>query len=657
MKSIDNVLRDAQGLGKGSPIVRVSCEDSGMLHPEMVLGPGTTSQRQRAAKTTERIVRVFYVSANFYINIVSDPDTVSEWESWSLFPFFGATSYFDLFWDGTKLVFVFNSSGDIYYSYSDAYALSWSAAQVAVSGASATHDHIACFVDGDSNGGIIYAGYNDLHLRYYDSGADTWGDPVSAGIDFSNKNYLSVVWDGSNERLIVSVVIGDYVSWANLSLVLFSFASGSWDTLRVFAHTVGEDEINGRLLGLFNGYFWLFYNRIALVGEDGYDTACLLSASVDGEYYSDGYPSGIDEVIDSLEIIEDDSGTIWLCGEDFLYKHVPFTGWSDQVVADYHLERSLKGKGLDITVLNTSGLLSRPSEYSILTLERGLRISGTEYYVSAGRFSIVASSKEAQGNLLVIKAAGYANLLDWVSSSQYTYADLTIGELVTTVCALSGVFTVSFDSNALWDEVIDSFSVMPKMSGYSALASLARWAYFFFVELPDGALYFSVPLDDNSHTGTFIGERVSYWTVGRSVVGSIDRINFYGQFCWNVEAGSNVSANHIMVTSDVFSDKGNERAVTYGRKITRFVVDRSISGDVDTGAAADLGLLVADEEAYSAGLYSIVSFDFQPGDIVQIEDDGEAEGLGNLRIIQIDEFYGQRYDPRFHQRYLFRGAA
>ncbi len=658
MKTLPAPLLAAQQVPSGRPIARAALADNGRLHPSLLFTDSYTGGAVFAARCDDFYLRLRYTASGLDTlerQRITDPTVEADWETWTGFETNLASARgAAVFWTGTYAVALWQDATDrhLYYRRSTD-GITWSAAALAhntiapyaaslggVSGGAAQSGAVLHF-----NGGVYWCAYNPA--------ADTWAAPESTGLAYDPAYSLEVAacYDAAYSRhLIVTNPVGAY-AWARFALVVFArLGAGSYTTPRPFQHA---NRNNFQHLSLsqeqIGGYWWLAFYRSRGWGAGVY----WLAASDDGLFYEDAVPTAIPaEPRLGLLAPLPGTSTSYLATERAVYESTPHTGWSDATVVRYSLTSSLSFSlslssrrppvGLSLVLDNRDGTLTAPALHSTLTLQRGYRLDGADYWVDAGTFHVTGFRYLANDNVLEITAADASALpRAWTADAAFSFKDERLDTLVEACLALAGVHAVSFDGGALWAETVPSFTVLGGTDGRAALSALARRAPFELRINEDGSAYAFIPA----------ASPASVYTYGAG-----------GHAFWPGEFGERAAANFVAaIGSPPHTSAGDayaaEALAAAGRRWARTLTDPRLTSAADAEALA-LAVLLGEQERARAGAFaSPPNFALEPGDVVDFSGGLYAALAGPWRVEQIEETFNVEQQRPFVQRVSVRGTS
>jgi len=415
MKTINASLLAAQQLPAGRPIARATLADNGRLHPSLLFTGSYTGGAVFAARCDDFYLRLRFTASGLDTlerQRITDPGVEAEWETWTAFETNIASARgAAVFWTGTYVVALWQDATDrhLYYRRSTD-GVTWSSAALA-------HNTIAPYAAslGGVSGGAAQSGavlhYNGgVYWCAYNSATDAWAAPESSGLALDPAYSLEVAgcYDDLNSRhVIVTNPVGEY-AWARFALVVFArLGAGSYTTPRpVFQANRNNFQHLSHSQEQIGGYWWLAFYRSRGWGAGVY----WLAASDDGLFYEDAIPTAI-PAEPRLGLLAPLTGasTSYLATEQVVYASTPHAGWADATVVRHSLEASLAHSSAQTVLLdNRDGTLTAPALHSTLTLQRGYRLDGVDYWVDAGTFHVTGFRYLANDNLLELAAVDAA---------------------------------------------------------------------------------------------------------------------------------------------------------------------------------------------------------------------------------------------------------
>ncbi len=597
--------------------------------------------------------RTVPVGAKVDVQKITDPTVESQWETWTTIDSNNAgTLSVSLFWTGAYVVLCYQDATSLNLVYRRSTdGVTWGAETTAY----ALTPHIAYFsgVSGGSAQSGLFVTYNyQLYWAAYNPGADTWTALGSAALTLTSEvQELAGFYDSANSRHVVAFAPNGLFRWSRFGLVILTRgAGGAWGTPRVYLQS---DNLGCRYLSVsqsrLNGFWWLTFGRQTGWGSTEFWLAC----SDDGVYWEEPLFTDIDvnghaEVLGSLTGY---SG-LWLATEELVYKASAHAFWSNRPVVRYafsagDITRRVGGgrsPHLTVAIDNRDGLATAPQLNALLTLERGYHSAGSDHYQSAGAYYVVGFRYLLEDQVLEVRAVDTLGLLTtFVSDAAFNFEGETVQALVTLLCALAGVHSVSFDASPLWADTLSAFTHPANENGRVSLESLRERLPFDYTVEQAGTLAFYVPAASPA---------VDY-LYGR---GAGEHTHWPGEF------GRNDSPNYTKVVGAPPRTVGGERAdhtalYAAGRRQTEFILDRRVKLAADARALA-AARVVFNQERRGGGYFEAPpNFALEVGDVVEFSGGLYADTAGPWRVEQIQELFNPPSGRRFFQRIWLRGTA
>jgi hypothetical protein len=653
MKTIPAALLAAQQVPEGRPIARASLRDNGRLHPRRLFTDAYTGGAVFGANCGGFFARLRYTASGLNTlerQVVADPAVEAEWESWAAFESnVAGVRGAAVFWTGTYVVALWQDATDrhLYYRRSTDGA-AWSAKTAAYTSLAPHAASLWGVGGGAAQSGALLHFNGGLYWCAYNPAADSWAALESSGLSFDPAFSLEVAgaWDAAHSRHLIVLNPAGYFAWARFALVtLARTGPGSYTAPRPYHHA---QRFNFQGLSLsaapLNGLWWLGFHRARGWGQDVY----WLAASDDGLFYADPVPTDLPaEPRLGLLGALDGQAEHYLATERHVYRSTAYTYWTDAAVVRYSLETGLarhaQPSTLTLLLDNRSGALSAhpPEMHSTLSLERGLRVAGVDYWVAAGTFHVTGFQYLAGGRLLELTAVDALGLPPaWAADQALSFKNERLDTLVEACAALAGIHAVSFDSHPLWAATLPTFTLLGGMRGDAALRSLARRAPFELRANADGALHAFIPALGPSSAYTYGGGDHAHWPGG---FGARDGLNFIAVIGHPPHAQA----------ADAFDA---EAIAAAGRRGARVRADPRLGSAAEAETLAE-ALLLAERERGRAGVFDAPpNFALEPGDVIGFGGSGYAAQAGPWRVERIAERFNVER-RRFYQRVVLRGTG
>jgi hypothetical protein len=343
-----------------------------------------------------------------------------------------------------------------------------------------------------------------------------------------------------------------------------------------------------------------------------------------------------------LQVLGTLAGSVWVASRAKVWKNVAQSFWSNRTLRSYEMDLSGDMGRLTGELVNQDGAITAapPERWAVLTLERGLNVAGTDYYVSAGVFYLTGFHFTLQDNVVAFSAVDAVGLLTrWEADQAYTWVGESLTQLVRFVCALAGVHIVTFDAAPQWADTLP-LVIHPGSSGLAALDSLAARGNFDVVVQQDGSLYCFVATTAPAaqHTYGDGANQHRYWP---------------GAF------GEGLAPNYVAVYPD---DEANSDATMdtadmadLGHRQVDAFIDRRLLAGADVAELSAARLLLAQEQRRTGFFDSPVNFALEPADVLEF--DAHYESGLNWRATGFTERYGMNKQRPYFQHVLLRGTA
>jgi hypothetical protein len=422
--------------------------------------------------------------------------------------------------------------------------------------------------------------------------------------------------------------------------------AGSWSTPRPWYLGATSTTTDQTLLVMsqskIGGYWWLAFSRFKYWTDEDY---VWLACSDDGEYWEDVV--GVDATaaagvsLGKFGVIGSQAGYTWAADDRWVFRSAAQSFWSNKQVAWHEIAWRESGARLQAHI-DASGGLADPELFSVLTLERGYNVAGTDYYQSAGVFYVTSFEWRLQDNLLFVEAVDALGLCGlWRADQAFRWADERLDTLVTLVAALAGIHSVDFDASAVWADTLPLFSINPGVNGLQALRSLAQRAGFRVRAQEDGTLYCFVPAASPTADYTYgTGEHVH----------------------WPARPGQQVAPNYHLVAGDsqAHSAEAQDFAAqaAAGRRVTSVLYDKRLEAAAGAQALADTRKVMAGETAGVRDLTAPPNFALELGDVIDFASGWPSTSGGPWRVEVITEYFNpSSKKDKFYQRIEFAGQA
>ena len=658
MKTINPTLTAMQKQPNAQAIARASLADSGRLHPATVFTDATSGGLQRAANCGTFLVRIRTVSATGKLQYqkITDPTVESQWEAWTdLATGLSSALSAALFWTGTYAVAVWQESatGNVRYARTSDGA-SWSAAATAYAALGTTRLYPAD--GGSAQSGVFVFHTTQLYWGAYNPGADTWAAlNSSATAAMTGAPEGDAFYDSANNRHVLlwappTAVFG----YSRHGLAVTTRTTGGvWTHVRPYI----QSDANGcRNISVsksqINGLWACTFTRQTQWADDSF----YLSYSADGLFWESPQRLPLDTgATGNVNLIGQVTGYsgYYLANELAVLRSDAQTFWEDQAVVRYDLisgstsARVAGGRAPHlVVVLDNRPGLGVPELYSLLTLERGFRVAGTDYYVSAGTYLVSGFRYRLDSNLLEVQAIDAIGLLTtFVSDTSYNWRSHTVQNLVTAICALAGLHAVSFDGSGLWAETISSFTLPANANGREALEDLRERVPFDYVVSEAGAVSFYVPTAAPSSSYTYgrdSGEH-TYWPGEFGQADTPNAVRIVGQ---NPRSHGGISSDEAAISAA-------------GRMRTAYVLDRRVTSVADADALAAAWEVFYRERAKAGDFEAPPNFALEVGDVISFAGPPGTyqASAGPWRVEQIQELFNPPNTKKYVQRIHLRGTT
>jgi hypothetical protein len=657
MKTINSTLLAAQKQPAAArPIARASLADNGRLHPAIQFTDSYAGGYCRTANCGTFFVRVRTVPVGTKLQYqkITDPTVEAQWEAWSdLDTNLAGSLNFGLFWTGTYVVATYQDATDLRIKYRRTTdGTSWSVEADAYTGISPNAARIFGADGGASQSGIFVSHGNQLYWGAYNPAADTWTALSSAGLSvLAGPTHGDAFYDSTNSRHVLLHNPNQLFAFSRLGIVVSSRTTGGlWTHHRVF---IQSDNLGCANISVsktqIGGLWWASFTILRAWGSSIFWLAC----SDDGLYWEAPASTAV-TASGMLNIVGTFTGVTgtWLANDIGIYLSTPQTYWSLQPVVRYDFTAGSStarvggGRAPHLTVIIQANGLTTPALNSVLTLERGFTIAGTDYFVSAGVYYVTGFRYLLDGNLLEIQAIDTIGLLTtYVSDTAFNFTSHTVKSLVEAICALAGVHACTFDAAALWSDTITTFTHPANENARVSLEALRERVPFDYYVTEVGAVAFYLP---------GAAPAVTY-TYGRAAGNHV---------YWPGEFGADNVPTYVRVIGTPARTIGGEDAAdsaiaSAGRRFTMFILDSKVKTTVDADELAGAWLLFLQERARAGYFEAPPNFSLEIGDVIAFS--GAASvyeaAAGNWRVEQIQELFNPPNTKKFVQRIHLRGTT
>jgi hypothetical protein len=652
MKTIHATLAAMQKAPSAAAIARASLADSGRLHPERLFSGAYTGGSTIGVSCGTFYVRFRYRAGGFndlQVQKISDPSAESQWQAWSSFVSGVLSGETAVFWTGTYAVVVWQDSATAQLRYSrSADGVSWSSPAVAYTpGAVAA---MAGVSGGSARSGIVL-GYNgQVYWGAYNPDADAWSTASAAGISASSVASVAGFHDSANARHVFLFTAAGFVAWGRFCLVVITRSdAGSWssglvlfnsDPLGINRLSASQAQIGGR--------WWLSLHRLKNWGS----TEHTILSSAGGIAWEDSLFTDITaEPLLCFFPPLAGSNVTYLATERYVYRSSPQAYWSNVPVVRYEFATGAAAWRVSggrhphmLATVEQTGALALPEPGSVLTLERGYHISGSDFYVPAGTYYVAGFRYNSQDRLLHIRAFdALGALTSWVADTAFTWRAQSVETIARQLCGLAGVQPVTFDASPMWDHTIASFTHPAGETGRLTLHGLAERVPFEYTVRQDGTLHFYVPAASPPAGYTFgygAGEH-QYWP---------------GEF------GSEATPTYATVVGSPPRTSVGEaarQAAMYaaGRRLTERIHDPRVQSGAHAAELAAARLVLHAERARAGSFSAPPCFSLEVGDVVAFSGPRYEATAGPWRVEAFAEYFNVDTPRRFVQHITLRGTA
>lgn len=634
MKDLEPELLAAQKTATGGVVAYASLDDNGYPHFATLDDQGASQGATDAVLIGSVTVRIRVSGGKLYSQRVTVPADPVSWSlNWTEIVS-GDVGEASLFYNGTYTVAVYQNTSTraVRYRRSANTGLSWGTDTLAYAGFSNTV-HIGAVSGGASQSGAFITGItavnHDVWWGQYTSATDTWAALDDAGLALTAVNSISAFYDSANARHVVALVAQGITAWSYVPVAtLARSTAGSWGSPRVFyGGATTSIEINNARLSRAktNNYWWL---TMQVITDIGYTT--LLARSSEGEYWGNVAALDIETPVsgDALIVIGSVSSTVYAANGRYALSANALAYWEDQVVTRYQFETVGPG-GVIADILNPAGALIEPNPFALFDLYRGFKVNGIDYAQPIGRMHVIGWQHNLQDNILRLEGVDALGVLNfWEADQIYRWEGETIQTLVKLICALGGVYGLTFDAAGVWSDTVGAFIVNPGASALDALRSLLVRATAEARPTESGSLYCWVPTASPESAYTY------------------DQDSTTGHLYWPGKFGGKARPNHLTATSNAASviAEANDAAnqLLCGRRISNTIVDQRLAAQADAEEMVASRLLVAGEVTQSGEFESPPNFALEAGDVISFADGVEA-GLSPWRVTGfVETFKGNK---------------
>jgi len=652
LKTINATLTANQKLPYGFPIATATLADAGRLHLTRYFTHTKSGKFSAGVKAASSFNRVRAGSDGVYVQRITDPTVSSQWTTWTLITSDAAVSNVApaIFYTGTYVVIVWqtNATSEILYKRSADDGVSYGATTNTGYGTPPAAELSGVSFDNVVSGMMLTYG-SQLYWASYNGSTNVWSALASAGITMlTTPVSCAGLLDGAANRLVVAYVPVEVTGLYRLKLMTYDLGGGGWSTVRVFFESrttggVGRVSLSQAKL---SGYWWLLFTRAKEWGG----TKHYLAPSDDGLFYQDFVTLDADVANDFhlLGELPAASGFTYAANDATVLRSSAQTFWSAQTVRSYKFSAELSQPSeITLDVDNRLGALAEPKLFSKLTLDRGLRIDGTDYTVGAGSFFVTRYLYIVQDNLIRIEAADALGLLAlWSADQTLLYSGERVDALVELVCALAGVHVVAFDAASVWANTLSAFAINANTTALSALRELQARASFEAVAKQDGSLSCFVPT----------AAPASGYTYGSASGQHAHWPGLFGRT--QAPTALFVAGLYDPAVPQQYGGEAHDLAAqaAQGFRLSDLLRDDRLITDAQASALASSRLILAQEAARVGTLDAPPSFSLEPGDVVDLGS-GWPSTNGPWRVHAFAESYNAPGPRKFFQRLTLRGTA
>lgn len=638
-----------------TPSLAMTIADNGLPHPVAHLSPTASGATQTTAAivTDTAIIRIQRKNGKLQAQRITDPTSLSQWNSWTAIPNTTDMFYPALFWTGSAVVLVYQNRSTgaddkkVYWRTS-ATGSSWNTAaylwtpayylnglQVGVSGGSSWSGFF--YVDGTP-------GVSDTKVafrRYTGSGfaaADISGD-IGAGI-----RGLGATLKTAGEYVVVVSTLS-YVSWATNSLVALTFDGdlGAYITLGSFLDLQGGDASSPAYqatklnLYLRDGRYWLSYlmevqqskGAFLQKGDFYLTTAETIQYPAAGIKLGDLTRIGGEAVGDCVRpLYWPASGDTYLAADGVVLKSTPIAALSadETDIIQYRLEDDGPAGQLEITLDNRTGSFDDLATGRLgadLTLSRGAVINGTARRVSREKFVVSQIVWSADNSRVTVRGYNYYRLLQlWRAEWDYYWQSQTVRGLVKILTGLAGLTDWTFDAGfSYWSTTVDEFSLQAGQSALNGLEILM--SQFQFVARMDETNRLACLALSDSPTALYTFGQAGGEHPTLFVQDSSER--------------TLPDTTHALVLGDEVGGEALASAIQSecGRRFTRFASRRYITTNSMAAATAGAIITKVEQSVKQARLICLPAFHLEPFDAVQADgfETDQIHYLSNLQEV------------------------
>ncbi len=642
MLTINATLAAAQTKLPQIPVVKATLEDTPVLRPQVLhssIGNGTDFDGVLVSDAILQVRCQTPIAYYLQSQRITTPGTAGQWTTWANVDT-AACIACTVFTTGTYAVVVYwvnaGATMDLKWRRSSDGGATWSAAQTLLAGvatATAVGMAIAGVSGGASSSGVFY--YDVAHLkivwRGYTPASDTWAAAASSSFTLgATENLLGLAgsWDSTNSKYLCFYSYQD-TTGGNNKLLLFTYTPAStWSTpdpiFSIATRTsyfsrvsLSQDQIDGRwwlTMMRWNASTTRLVYLLCAVYLDG--GQYRVSGAI--EYERDTADAGRVKVYPSAAFT---GGVILASLRQARRSPETQTYFTDRTVVSYRWEA---GGRVRCVLDNRDGAITEPLFLASLTLERGLKIGGTDYLVSLPTFYVSSFAFIEYDGMVELTGVDALGLLAiWTATESESWSSKTIKELIRLVCGRAKVFDLTFDASTDWNATITSFTLHNGRSAAYGLQALLGMVGKGRVVARGAGLHCFVLGDVTQHTYT----RQNYWKgrFGRALLSNYAMV-----------AGSSDSA-----VGDYAGDEGDT-----GFRVGDIILDSQVVTVAGAETLAESVIAYSQETAQGSGeILAPPNFALEVGDVVAISDVSLWAADLDWRVVGFAEEYRTGEQP------------
>ena len=501
MRTLNSLLASEQTKTTGRPTAQVIIDDRfiGVFRPRwtLVSNDDTIPDGQIAICATYDgailRARVNPTTSTIYIQRITDPDTISQWTTWtSLATGVSPTTPLTIAWDGTSIqaiIYVLNDNRTIACKQSTNNGQTWSA-ETTVTTLATGHSCTGLAATLNAGSGTLYCIYADndnstttLYTTTRSETGSTWTTPTAWDKTATTCNGIAV--DGTGQTLNIVAALDNSLTLYRVPIdhpeswgVPNQFSKSDTNTITYKAPSIALS------LGQHYYIFFIQSTHIADTVYSIFATPNWTTTSITPRPYSLTTAYGAQAMGDGINH--------YLCTARTVYKAPAWTASasqrtdvSDDVLSISLIEHLTDPRPLTITLRNDDGRYATElgattyqaiKRHSQISVRLGYTISGTRYvsyYRPYWITNITHNRAQGQSTITIQATDGWGICQRTRAHQVMAWQNTTVMQIATTLLQGLG-FAVTNDGNAIWDTTISTFTILTNTPLSNALRTLLR---------------------------------------------------------------------------------------------------------------------------------------------------------------------------------------